>query len=107
MSFNNVDWTLAGGIIITGLVVVFFVLAFLWFSITVIGKVCDRIIASIKKNEPVIEKTTPAPKVASPKLSGELVAVITAAAASVTDKNFRIKSISRKGDSTPLWKSEN
>lgn len=107
MSFSSVDWTLAGGIIITGLVVVFFVLAFLWFFIATMGKVCTKFLASIKKNEAVPQNTTPVQQPSAPKLNGELVAVITAAVSSVTEKNFKIKSIALKGDNTPLWKSEN
>lgn len=107
MSFSNVDWTLAGGIIITGLVVVFFVLAFLWFAVTIIGKVGSAINAKQSANKPqttaVPTPSTSSAPVAHVALSGEIIAAITAAVADSTDKNFVIKSIALKGEGTPLW----
>lgn len=106
MSFQNVDWTLAGGIIITGLVVVFIVLAFLWFAVGVIGKVGSVINAKTKaKTDANAEKAQLVNTVVpTAKLNGETIAAITGAIAAASGKNFKITSIKLSGSNTELFK---
>ncbi len=101
----QVDWTLAIGTTLTGLVVVFLVLAFLWFSVTIIGK----IIMGMAKPAPAPAPTAAAPKaVASTsnthKLTPEIVAAITGAIGATTGENFKITEIKLSGTNQNLWK---
>lgn len=106
MSFSNVDWTLAGAVVITGLVVVFFMLALLWVFVILIGKIAPMI-----SKKPQEQKSSPAvapiQATVRPKLNSEIVAAITGAVSTTTNRNFKIKSISLKGDNTPLWTIDN
>lgn len=104
---GNVDWTLAGAIILTGLTVVFIVLLFLWFAVSAMGKICGSIDASLKKAEPVQEQeaapVAPAVNSGVNPLTPEVVAAITGAIGAVHTGNFRITSIKQTGSSTNLW----
>ncbi|MGL4791922.1 MAG: OadG family protein [Anaerotignaceae bacterium] len=106
--FSNVDWILAGAIVFTGLVVVFFVLAFLWFAVYLIGIIGGKI-ANSAKEKAAMQTPSPQPTVTQPqsqqKLTPEVVAAITAAIANVTDSNFKITNISLHGTSTTLWEN--
>ncbi len=110
----------AGIVIVTGLVVVFAVLIILIFLIWAFGKIVTSFTNRPKKEEeppkpkeePQVKAVSPSVKqaVLSPQaedgLSDEIVAVITAAVASlseITGVSYGIKSIRRANSGRPSW----
>lgn len=99
---GNVDWGLAIGTTLTGLIVVFLVLVFLWFIVGITGGVCSNIAQKAKATEVVAPKMMePTPQ--APDLTEEVVAAITAAVGMVMTSGFKLKYIRLQGSSENLW----
>lgn len=110
----------AGIVIVTGLVVVFTVLVVLIFLIWAFGKIVTSITnrpkkeksqpqvqdkAEVKAVSPSVKQATVSPK-AEDGLSDEIVAVIAAAVASLSEStgvSYGIKSIRRANSGRPSW----
>lgn len=114
---NNINWTEAWAVVLTGLVVVFFALILLIIVVWAFGKIFDK----TPKKAPA-PKAAPAPAapaapqitVAAPAPAGEdmdeLAAVITAALAVVlaeegSSKSYVVKSIKRVRDGGSVWRN--
>ncbi len=99
---GNVDWGLAIGTTLTGLIVVFLVLVFLWFIVGITGGVCSSIAKKAKATEVVApEIMEPTPQAAD--LTEEVVAAITSAVGMVMTNGFKLKYIRLQGGSENLW----
>lgn len=114
-----IDWTEAGGVVFTGLVVVFIALIILIFFVWLFGKIIASIESGITGGKPPQESQavrTPSAPVApaAPKLvvedgiGDEVVAVISAAVASVLDGDapsggYAVTSITRSLSARPVW----
>ena len=109
----NIDWVMAGAVVISGLVVVFAALVLLWWVMALMGKVLgSRSSGGQDKGKKALEpaaKSTPAtnqPALAAQnqEVSDEVVAVITAAiSAMMGSTSFVVKSIHRSGRSRSPW----
>lgn len=109
----NIDWVMAGAVVITGLVVVFAALVLLWWVMVLMGKVLGSGSSGGQdKGKKTLEpaaKSTPAtnqPALATQnqEVSDEVVAVITAAISAMTgNTNFVVKSIQRSGRFRSPW----
>lgn len=112
------SWNLAGAVILSGLVIVFLVLIILIVVVNVTG----RLTGSIKKTEPTppAAPTTPSaptnpaatPSVPAPSveqgISGETVAVITAAVTAMMDEQapgtaYAVTGIQHARSQRPVW----
>ncbi len=97
----NVDWVLAGAIILTGLVVVFFVLLFLWLAVAMLGKICSL----FKEEMPAPAPAAPVITSTATTLTPEIVAAISATIGCMHQGEFKITSIKQQGSSTNLWEA--
>ena len=109
----NIDWVMAGAVVITGLVVVFAALVLLWWVMALMGKVLGtrssggqdkgkKALEPAAKNTPVTNQ--PALATQNQEVSDEVVAVITAAISAMTgSNNFVVKSIRRSGQFRSPW----
>lgn len=113
----NIDFTLAGAVIITGLVVVFIALMGLWLIVWLFGKLFMAAGSKSKPSQPKAE----APKSAAPKapsntavknamvvedgISDEIVAVIAAAVAVMGGAagGFALRSVKRVREARSAW----
>ena len=113
----NIDFTLAGAVIITGLVVVFIALIGLWFIVWLFGKLFMAVDSTSKPSQPKMD----APKSAAPKapsntaiknamvveegISDEVVAVIAAAVAAMGSAagGFALRSVKRVREARSVW----
>lgn len=113
----NIDFTLAGAVIITGLVVVFIALMGLWLLVWLFGKLFVAISSKPTQSQPKSE----APKPAAPKasastavknamvvedgISDEIVAVIAAAVAAMGGAagGFALRSVKRVREARSAW----
>lgn len=111
MSFN-VDWVMAGAVIITGLSVVFVALVLLWGVMVLMGKLIGSVSGgkSTKKEKPAavqtqpIAKTQPTLAAQQAEVGDDVVAAITAAIAAMTGStNFVVKSIRRSSRARSAW----
>lgn len=106
----SIDWSLAGAVILTGLVLVFVVLAILIVIVNITGRMVHG--ASMKQTAPApgpvsVTQASPVPAVQS-GIEEEIVAVIAAAASSYMEatepgKSFAVTSISRSQGPRPVW----
>ncbi len=115
----NIDFTLAGAVIITGLVVVFIALVGLWLLVWLFGKLFVAASSKPTQSKPKAE----APKPAAPKapsnaaaknamvvedgISDEVVAVIAAAVAAMGGAagGFALRSVRRVREARSAWAS--
>ena len=105
----NVDWTFAGSVIVSGLVVVFAVLILLWGIVAILGRILAAITGSGKGEKDKAENVaSKAPAPAKPAgnapmpivedgIGDEIVAVIAAAVAAMTGGKGVLRSVRRSG----------
>lgn len=118
--FCNMDWNLAGAVILSGLVIVFAILIILILVVVVTGNLMNRNATKPKPPAPPPASATPTPPPAAsqpappssasivPGVSGETVAVISAAVAAIMDETapgtpYAITGIQRDRGSRPVW----
>ena len=98
----NVDWSLAGAVVFSGLIIVFFLLCILIGAVTLIGNIIDR---SQKKGDDV-PSAIPAPAIET-GIAEETVAVISAAIQCMSETSpgttYKIASINRHTSTRPVW----
>ena len=112
----NINWTEAGAVVLTGLVVVFVALILLIIVVWAFSKIIDK----TPKKAPAPKKAAPAPKaapqvtVAAPAPAGEdmdeIAAAITAALAVIlaeegAGKSYVVKSIKRVRNGGSAWRN--
>lgn len=114
----NIDFTLAGAVIITGLIVVFIALVGLWFIVWLFGKLFMTVGSASKPSQPT---KTDASKSAAPKapsntaaknamvvedgISDEIIAVISAAVAAMGSAagGYALRSVRRVREARSVW----
>lgn len=108
----NIDFTLAGAVIFTGLTVVFIALIGLSLIVWLFGKLFCGFSSSSKKNSTPSEPAPKAPAapvkpamVVEDGISDEVVAVIAAAVAAMGAQagGFALRSIHRTKEARPVW----
>lgn len=104
----NVDWTFAGSVIVSGLVVVFAVLVLLWGIVALLGRIISSVAGGGKGKKEETAKSQPQAPAAKPPVSApmpivedgigdEVVAVIAAAVAAMTGGKGVLRSVKRSG----------
>ncbi|MBC8584449.1 OadG family protein [Youxingia wuxianensis] len=113
----NIDYGFAGGVIVTGLVIVFLALVGLTLVVMLLGKILYSISGGSKKTpEKKVQeapKQAPAPKAMPVKpamvveegIGDEIVAVIAAAVAAMSGdgKQFALRSVKRVKEARSSW----
>lgn len=110
----NIDWTYAGSVVFSGIVVVFVVLVALWLLVAVMGKGLSSLSGRGKKPDPA-PKATAAPAATPPPpaapmpivedgISDEVIAVISAAVAAMAGPGqLALRSVRRSREARPVW----
>lgn len=118
----NIDWALAGGTVVSGLLVVFGVLCILVFLCFVLGQIFKAIGNRKAEKETAVKKTVSEPKPSAPVakaaapaaapapvvergIPNEVVAAIGAAVACMMgpDQHFAVRSVKRAKGARPVW----
>lgn len=108
------DWNLAGAVILSGLVIVFLILGILICVVAITGRLSGTGKSGKAAPAPAAVKATASVPAAKPApavqagISGETVAVISAAVAALMDEqapgmNYAVTGIRRKRFSRPVW----